>query len=94
MLTIGKNHHGQLGTGNAITPQLTWQSVQPGCKEIASGGYHTIVLKENGDVLTVGKNHYGQTGNGNTTTPQLTWQSVQTGCKAIAAGATHTIVLK
>ena len=33
-------------------------------KVIAGGGYHSMVLKNNGDVWTTGYNKYGQLGDG------------------------------
>ena len=72
-----------------------------GVKAIAGGGYHTIALKENGDVWAWGYNYYGQIGD-NSTTNRLYPVRVKgengvgflTGVKAIAGGGGHTIALK
>ncbi len=68
--------------------------VQVGC-----GGYHNIVLLDDGKVLTWGANTKGQLGNGNTTSIGFTsnWEPgvpVSSGVTQIAAGNSHGIALK
>ena len=72
-----------------------------GVKAIAGGGYHTIALKENGDVWTWGINNYGQLGDNSTTDHYYSVRvkgengvGFLTGIKAIASGFSHTIALK
>ncbi len=57
--------------------------------------YHTVVLKENGDVHSWGRNDYGQCNHTNTTSPAYDETTVRiSGVKEIACGGYHTVVLK
>ncbi|MCX7748278.1 MAG: S-layer homology domain-containing protein [Clostridia bacterium] len=59
----------------------------------ASVGTHTLVLKENGDLLAYGENDFGQLGIGNNIdSPVL--QLVMSGVKSIAAGYWHSMAVK
>ena len=105
----GYNAHGQLGDNTSGTNRLYPVRVKGengagflnGIKAIACGGFHTIALKENGDVWAWGYNDYGQIGD-NSTTKRLYPVRVTgengvgflTGIKAIAGGREHTIALK
>ena len=62
---------------------------------IATGSYHSVVLKSDGTVWTWGRNHRGQLGDG-TTTNRTTPIQVQNlnNVTAITAGDYHTVALK
>jgi alpha-tubulin suppressor-like RCC1 family protein len=63
--------------------------------QIACGGYHTVLLKNNGDVYSFGNNRDGQLGlghNKNQNVPRLLMKDE--GIIQIACGAYHTIILK
>ena len=66
--TWGYNGHGELGNGGT-TASLTPIQVPnlSDVKDIATGYYHIVVLKEDGTVWAVGRNNYGQLGNASTT---------------------------
>jgi len=63
----GANDHGQLGTGDTVTPP--W-AVQVGVGTLANitavsaGAYHTCALAKNGTVTCWGEGSFGQIGNG------------------------------
>ena len=102
----GNNSVGMLGDGtttvrNVLTPAIGHGA--SGVTAIASGAYHTVILK--GDVAySTGYNYspsdlsYGQLGLGTTTsyvtqfTPMVGFGT--NGCTAIAAGYVHTLVLR
>lgn len=91
----GSNTFGQLGDGNLFTISTT-----PGAPsglggkvaQVATGGYHSCALKENGRVFCWGYNARGQLGTGvaggwETTPVQI---DLPTRATAIAAGHEHT----
>ena len=64
-------------------------------KNIICGGYHTIIYKNNGDVLVFGDNDYGQLGlghNNNINIPTLLMND--TTIRNIICGGYHTIIYK
>ena len=97
----GWNEYGQLGDGTTNTDDRTTPvqvSGITGVIAIASGGQHTIVLKQDGTVWAWGNNYYGQLGNGTTTDYSANSAPLQTSglsdVTAIAGGHVHTIALK
>ncbi|MDR1663872.1 MAG: hypothetical protein LBR83_02990 [Clostridiales bacterium] len=63
---FGMNADGQFGDGTR-TGSLTPKEVTPfygAFKDIAAGGFHTVVLREDGTVWTCGKNEFGELGGG------------------------------
>lgn len=96
--TWGANYYGQLGTGtttryNAIPAQVPGLTA---VAEVAAGGYHTVVLKDDGTVLTWGDNVYGQLGNGTSTSYSTIPSQIPglSGVAAIAAGTIYNVALK
>ena len=66
---VGNNFYGQIGNGTTTgtsVPAKTYNELGR-IKEIAVGGYHTVMLLENGEVYQCGYNGYGQLGNNSTT---------------------------
>ena len=98
--SCGYNNRGQLGLGNN-TNQKTFTRVTTNInndvKQIACGGSHTVILKNDGSVWSCGYNTYGQLGlgnnNNNTTFTQVT-TNINNDVKQIACGNQHTIILK
>ena len=100
----GQNHYGQLGLDHDIaqsnlvqlgthTNDLLMQGVQ--IRQIAIGLFHTIILKENNDILVFGYNNNGQLGLGHNESqklPILLMQKIPI-CQ-IACGAYHTVILQ
>lgn len=67
LFSIGSNKFGQLGLNDrhldfSTTPLLIQNSAQMSIKKIASGGYHNLILTENGDIQAWGSNDQGQCG--------------------------------
>mmetsp|Transcript_131530 Transcript_131530/g.420769 ORF Transcript_131530/g.420769 Transcript_131530/m.420769 type:complete len:626 (-) Transcript_131530:587-2464(-) len=60
--------------------------------QLAAGGFHFLVLLENGDVYAWGNNHYGQVGDG-TTKEQSTPTRVLRGVRKVAAGFNHSVAV-
>lgn len=60
-------------------------------KSVATGGFHTLILQQDGTVLAAGiSNTYGQMADGTTTTPISRF----TGVAAVAAGLQHSLAIK
>jgi len=64
--TWGQNQYGQLGDETNITRLFPKRinNIPIGIEKIAGGGYHTVVVQNNGNVWTWGQNKYGQLGDG------------------------------
>ena len=72
MFACGWNHKGQLGLGDT-TNRNTFTAVPPlpdgkVAKQVVAGGFHTMILAEDGTVLACGRNGNGQLGLGDNTT--------------------------
>lgn len=77
----GYNAYGQLGQGTTTsTSQVSWPRVQYGNGNgvfleeswvapaaLSAGGYHSVAIDWNGQVVAWGRNDFGQLGNGSTT---------------------------
>ena len=64
-------------------------------RQIACGGLHTVILRDNNDILVFGYNDDGQLGLGhydNQNTPQTLMQGIA--IRQIACGCNHTIILQ
>ena len=61
LLVIGNNDEGQLGIKKEIkfTDQPITLMVDKGIKDISLGGSHSLILKENGELIGFGKNSFG-----------------------------------
>jgi len=93
----GDNSVGKLGndsTAESLVPvQVT--GLTSGVVAIATGGYHTCALTEQGAMKCWGANAFGQLGNGNLLDQHTPAQvsGLTTGIAAIAAGVNHTCAL-
>ena len=96
----GDNDDGQLGFGdntkrNTFTKVTT--NINNDVKQIACGGWHTVIIKNDGSLWTCGYNSRGQLGLGNNTS-QKTFTKVTTNInndvKRVACGSQYTFILK
>ena len=102
VLVFGDNDCGQLGFpykedyyGNSNIKIPTLLMNDRTIRNIVCGGYHTIIYKDNGDVLVFGHNKYGQLGlghNNNIYIPTLLINDKS--IKNIVCGEYHTIIYK
>ncbi len=116
---VGRNSFGQLGDGstnNTSTPVQvkdaplgeSGDGVAPAITNVArisAGGFHTMIVKKNGELWAVGLNTSGQLGDG-TTNNRLTAVQVMekplgdgpvqpmTNVDRVSAGGSHTMILK
>jgi alpha-tubulin suppressor-like RCC1 family protein/chitodextrinase len=59
-------------------------------KSVAAGGFHVLILQQDGTVLGYGTNTYGQMADGTATTPISRF----TGIMSVAAGRQHSLAIK
>jgi uncharacterized repeat protein (TIGR01451 family) len=99
----GYNGAGELGNGTTNDSAVALEVLDPadptgnftGVTAIATGWYHSLLLKSNGTVWNMGWNANGQLGNGTTTDSAIPVQvSGLTNIIAIAGGGFHSIALK
>ena len=95
----GYNYRGQLGlndtTDKSTFTQVT-TNVNNDVSQIACGGNHTFILKNDGSIWSCGYNEEGQLGLNNTT-DKTTFTKVTTNIsnvKQIVCGYSHTVILK
>ena len=92
----GKNDKGQLGLGDT-TDRTTFTQVTTNINndvsQIACGGSHTIILKNDGTVWSCGYNAYGELGIGDTTQRTIFTQATND-VKQIACGSNYSFILK
>ncbi len=103
---VGYNTYGQLGDGSTAHKQFPVQvkidenTPMTEVAQVAAGGNHTVILKENGDLWAVGKNDFGQLGDDSTANKQFPVQvktadgEPMTNVAQISAGYYHTVILK
>jgi len=95
--TVGANGHGQCGTGEISSLQLSLYTIPNlnNVKQVACGNGHTVFLLKDGTVRTVGFNFDGECGTGNTTHPQLSLYKIPDlhNVKQVACGGFHTVFL-
>ncbi len=93
----GYNHYGQLGNDSTTNSPVPVSVVNLGGRAIAiaSGGFHTCALLEDGSVRCWGRNRDGQLGDGSTTDSPVPVSVVNLGGRAtaITAGSAHTCAL-
>eukprot|EP01091_Cochliopodium_minus_P008271 TRINITY_DN1844_c1_g1_i2.p1 TRINITY_DN1844_c1_g1~~TRINITY_DN1844_c1_g1_i2.p1 ORF type:complete len:312 (+),score=81.61 TRINITY_DN1844_c1_g1_i2:231-1166(+) len=99
LFVFGSNEYGQLGIGtlkNQKQPTPLLLMKDETIKMIRLGGNHSIIYKENGDLLVFGKNYYGQLGLGDDTTEILTPTLLlnDLDIEDIICGANHTMYHK
>ncbi|MCX5977325.1 MAG: fibronectin type III domain-containing protein [Coprothermobacterota bacterium] len=94
----GENSNGQLGLGDTTHRSIPVQVTSLGSNVTAltAGGWHTLVMKEDGTVWAWGNNGSGQLGLGDTTDRLSPVQVTALGSNvtALAAGGDHTLALK
>lgn len=96
LFTMGYNYHGQLGTGwdtgNSTIDRNS--PVQIGlAKDVAVGGYHTVYIDMNDNVIAFGDNSDGQLGLGYISGLMTNQENTNVKAKSIAAGNAHTLVI-
>ena len=98
--SCGYNEYGQLGLNNNDNKYIFTQvttNINNDVKQVACGGWHTVILKNDGTVYSCGANNYGQLGLGNTTTYK-TFTKVTTNInndvKQIDCGYFHSMIIK
>jgi alpha-tubulin suppressor-like RCC1 family protein len=95
LYSFGSNHYGQLGLGrtNGCNIPTVLNNID-NVADISCGGYHTIILKYNGNFYSVGNNEYGQLGLGHNYNKNLFTQNPYM-CDVIkvACGSSTTAVL-
>ncbi len=107
---VGLNDHGQLGDGSTnskSTPVAVRETTLGGgiaqpmtaVAQVSAGGFHTMIVKENGELWAVGDNQYGQLGDG-TTNQRSNPVQVKTAdgrpmteVASVSAGESHTVVV-
>ena len=86
--------HGQLGLGdNQNRNKAELLMTDPEIKQIICGCHHTMIWRNNGDVLVFGYNGYGQLGLGdsqNRNKPELLMTDPE--IKQIICGGYHTMI--
>ena len=83
----------QYGSANPWTDTTTVMAT--GCKQISTIYFHTMALKENGDVIGWGYNAYKNVNPDSATNPWIDTTTVMaTGCEQIKCGHSHTMALK
>jgi hypothetical protein len=65
---FGANETGQLGTGTASVPALTWpvKTALEGARKVVAGGFHSLALMQDGSVRAWGDGTGGALGTGST----------------------------
>ncbi len=103
---VGFNGFGQLGDGstdqrvNPVQVKIAGGAAMTNVDQVATGGYYTMILKENGDLWAVGANPFGQLGDGsaeqrvNPVQVKTAEGAAMTGVAQVSAGTNHTMILK
>jgi alpha-tubulin suppressor-like RCC1 family protein len=68
LFAVGRNDHGQLGTGDNVTrttPVLVNLKHSSRIKKVSTGRSHSLILFEDGEVWGAGASNFGQIGMGN-----------------------------
>lgn len=63
--TVGRNDHGQLGTGNYENKSEAYNTGLVNIRVISRGYDHSMAINESGDLFLWGNNRFGQLGNEN-----------------------------
>ena len=94
--SCGDNINGQLGIGSVGgdfgRSQVT-TNINNDVKQVACGGNHAFIIKNDGSVWCCGKNYNGQLGLGDTATRDIFTQVINN-VRQIDCGAYHTFILK
>jgi alpha-tubulin suppressor-like RCC1 family protein len=95
---MGDNRSGQLGigstnaAGNPVNRPARLQETP--VTGIAPGGWHSLILKQDGSVWSTGDNRFGQLGDGTLNNTNQFEKIMATGAAAVAAGGWHSLILK
>jgi alpha-tubulin suppressor-like RCC1 family protein len=85
---------GHGGTGNEAVPRLIEALNHVVVKQVAAGGYHSMVLTRDGDVFTWGSGGFGRLGHGNTDDQNVPKRVESlTNVTDIAAGVFHSLAV-
>ena len=74
--------------------RLNYEKVAVEAKVVDAGGWHNMMLKQDGSVWSTGHNQYGHLGDGSTIESKVFVSVVSGGARVIAAGAFHSMVFK
>ena len=92
----GSNMYGQLGDSTNIDRNMFMMvlgSWEGHALLVAAGGYHSLMLMEDGSLYATGWNHYGQLGDG-TSDDKSKFVMVAESVKRMDAGSRHSVILK
>jgi len=92
----GSNDYGELGTGNTTIHQSAFTQITSDVMKVAhgpNGGWHTLILKNDGTLYSTGNNDYGQLGLGDDT-QRTSPTFVMSDVADIGAGKSHSLILK
>ena len=91
----GANLFGQLGIDTETHKMVTSfvKILSGGAKDVAAGGGHSMVLKQDGSVWSTGRNTFGQLGDGSKTDRHSFVKVVPSYAQAVAAGAEHSLAI-
>ena len=95
--TAGQNSNGQLSffDGSSTSRgKFFFVNIIPGATAVAAGGYHSLLLTQDGCVWATGWNKYGQLGDDSADDRSTFIRVISDAAKAVAAGDSHSIVLK
>ena len=92
-MLVSLSLHALVAAAPAITPTATLS--MRGIREIAAGGSHSVVIRNDGTLWAWGSNTYGQLGDSTSTDRSTPVQvGTDTNWKSVSAGDFHTVALK
>ena len=93
----GKDLKGQLSFDDASAAQrrmFSFVEIVIRAKDITAGGYHSMILTHNGQILATGCNNHGQLGDRSRKDRMHFAAVIPGGATAVTAGDAHSVVLK
>lgn len=98
--SFGHNQYGQLGrrtVAGTTTANAIAQKVMDNVKSVSAGHYHTLVVKENGELWSFGQNNRGQLGhaiNHSTNLMNPDAEKIMDNVRSVAAGDKYSFAVK
>mmetsp|Transcript_10477 Transcript_10477/g.12019 ORF Transcript_10477/g.12019 Transcript_10477/m.12019 type:complete len:274 (+) Transcript_10477:70-891(+) len=99
VFSFGTGSHGALGHGNKLDQEFPKQIERLKnltVKSVSAGGYHSVVLTEDGRLYTFGEGGFGRLGHGDEAgqdRPKLVKSLVQETICAVTAGCNHCVAV-